>query len=108
MENNGTHTPGPWVESGLYDRDRDGQWTTTVENNYGATVAIVRGGDHPELAKHLGLANAHLIAAAPAMLEALEDCVESLSRLPDINGAYRVTCLQQARAAIAQAKGEGR
>lgn len=49
--------------------------------------------------------NAALLAHSPAALlkcvEALEDCVESLSRLPDADNAYRVTCLNQARAALA-------
>lgn len=35
---------------------------------------------------------------------ALFDCANSLERLPDAEGAYRITCLQQARAALNPAK----
>lgn len=31
---------------------------------------------------------------------ALRDCVQSLERLPDVEGAYRVTVIQQAKAAL--------
>ena len=41
-----------------------------------------------------------LLVAAPAMLEALRDCVESLERLPDTDGAYRQTCINQAQSII--------
>lgn len=37
------------------------------------------------------------------MLTALKDCVESLKRLPNVDGAFRVTCLKQAEDAIAKA-----
>ena len=42
-------------------------------------------------------------AQAPELRSALSDCAESLSRLPDADRAYRATCLQQARTAIANA-----
>jgi hypothetical protein len=45
-------------------------------------------------------------AAAPDLLAALEDAVESLSRLPNEDGAYRVTCITQGRVAIRKAKGK--
>lgn len=40
-------------------------------------------------------------AKIKALEQALKDCVESLSRLPDTDGAYRVTCLESAKAALA-------
>ena len=40
------------------------------------------------------------------LVEALKDCTESLKRLPDTDGAYRVTCLQQARAVLAKLEKE--
>lgn len=53
------------------------------------------------------LANARIVAAAPDMLSALRDCLESLRRLPDGNdpNAYRLTCIMQAARAIAKAEG---
>ena len=53
----------------------------------------------------LRLAHAKLAADNAALLAALEDALASLARLPDVPGAYRVTCLQQARAALAAARG---
>ena len=34
------------------------------------------------------------------MVTALRDCLQSLKRLPDAEGAYRVTCISQAEAAL--------
>ncbi len=46
---------------------------------------------------------APLLAAAPVLFQALRDALESLSRLPDVEGAYRVTCMKQAEMALALA-----
>lgn len=35
-----------------------------------------------------------------ALREAAREAVESMSRLPDVDGAYRVTCLDGLRAAL--------
>lgn len=48
---------------------------------------------------------ARLFAASHDMLAALKDCVESLDRMPNVEGAYRATVKQQALAAIAKAEG---
>jgi hypothetical protein len=68
-----THTPGPWEVSqygddyGVYDPHR------------GNDIALVRGtGDDAETE-----ANAHLIAAAPALLEALTELVTNLDSAED-------------------------
>lgn len=45
-------------------------------------------------------ANCRLMVAAPELFTALADCVESLMRLPDAEDAYRVTCINQAKAAL--------
>lgn len=37
----------------------------------------------------------------PSVREALLDCIESLKRLPDVEGAYRATCIWQAELALA-------
>ncbi len=49
--------------------------------------------------------HARLIAHAPAMLDALRDCVASLERLPNTDGAYRQTCINQARAILRTVEG---
>ena len=81
------HTPGPWCVS-----------------NDNADRAIVQSGAQRIAtcaASHEGDANARLIAAAPALLEALivvVDCLES---------GQAISAGDTARAAIAQARGEG-
>jgi hypothetical protein len=64
-----------------------------IEENTGRTVAVAYDDK-----------DAPLLAAAPDLLAALEDALESLLHLKDAPGAYRVTCISQARAAIARAK----
>jgi hypothetical protein len=90
----GKHTPGPWkfasVEaSGLPSR---------IVGEEGVTVASPTWGDHRN---HTILANAHLIAAAPDMLEALEYIVgwEPFQWAPE-------TAREMAIAAINKARGE--
>jgi len=41
---------------------------------------------------------------ASTLLAALKDAVESLKRLPDTDGAWRVSCIAQGRAAIIRAE----
>lgn len=62
---------------------------------------------HPQKTADAHVSEVERLRASNAdLLAALKDCSESLERLPNVDGAYRVTCLQQARAAIAKAKGE--
>lgn len=42
------------------------------------------------------------------LVGALRDCVESLTRLPDVDGAYRVTCIAHAKSLLAPASAEVR
>ena len=90
------HTPGPWET--LPDGDtffiRVSDKAKPIAK---LTWACIR---RAELK-----ANARLIAAAPELLEALEDALACLERLEDKDGAYRVTCIQQCKQAIAKAKG---
>lgn len=95
-------TPGPWeVDSGMVqtvaERLSSGlhipiAWMDREPNN--GTLPVERD------------ANAQLIAAAPDLLSAAKDALESLLRLPDTEGAYRVTNISQLRAAIAKAEGK--
>jgi hypothetical protein len=50
-------------------------------------------------------ANCDLIAAAPDLFGALADALEALKRLPDVEGAFRVTCIAQAEQTLRKAMG---
>jgi len=99
------HTPRPWkVGKGSFviaDSPAPGIHGSNMIEHYGGHL----------ICESVSEANAHLIAAAPDLLEALEKCLyiighpkdepETLWRTDDeINDAY-----MQARAAIAKAKG---
>ena len=83
------HTPGPWnIEEPLAEK---------VPFRIGTNLTAIA---------HVFLEpNARLIAAAPALLEALEASVYVIERLPTSLG-YDFDVLKQARAAIRAAKGE--
>jgi hypothetical protein len=50
--------------------------------------------------------NVCLTAAAPDLLSAAKDALESLKRLEDKDGAYRVTNISQLQTAIIKAEGK--
>jgi hypothetical protein len=89
------HTPGPWA----------------VDDNHGRRYIEPGSSDEPvaEVCKKKGgeyLANAHLIAAAPDLLAALEACESAMaSCMADFN-QYDQAAYDAARAAIARARGE--
>ena len=85
-----THTPGPWVNDGLNGSER-----IDINAESGFYIAEVIGSMTAQEA------NAHLIAAAPDLLEALETLVKQAEGHKAV-GAY----WDEARAAIAKAKGE--
>ena len=96
------HTKGPWkaCEHGGYG-DYDGNCIVILGDDL--RVAIVLGSDNEETN-----ANARLIAAAPDLLEALENLHANIAEYARINnlGGFDNQDMQQARAAIAKAKGE--
>jgi len=96
-----SHTPGPWA----YDADSHEIFSTDEAHSAGR-LASVRGNDSNGrfLAESERLANARLIAAAPDLLDAVE---ELLIYLADWDDPDNETC-QRARAAVAKAKGESR
>lgn len=49
---------------------------------------------------NIGLKRAVLIKHVPELLSAAKDALESLRRLPDVDGAYRITCIQQIEAVL--------
>ena len=65
------HTPGPWFVSTEPDRDEDGSVGPNVYDCDGGVFAVMEG--EPEtIAQPWREADAHLIAAAPDLLAALE------------------------------------
>jgi len=100
---NTTHTPGPWFcHSGMV-------WAQTTPTSDGTAIARMAR-DEERTSPTERDANAALIAAAPAMLEALEKCFNVIDyvtaeRLADFIGVDEVTdAYQAARAAIARAR----
>lgn len=92
------HTPGPWFVDLSAWPWGEVEIRTDARPQSGLLIATV----HPQ--QDTG-ANAHLIAAAPAMLEALER-IESFAA--DVHpDSYRAFVRHTCRAAIARARGEG-
>ena len=97
-------TARPWsvYKESQFIISNDGEDLATAENMYIGGVDTAR-------------ANAELIVTAVnsfesnrelirELAEALTDCYESLSRLPDTEGAWRVTCMSEARDALAKVR----
>ena len=104
------HTPGPWTVENIMGVEVHGMvrpFRSVEAPGYsaGGGIALVHISAHPEQA----LANARLIAAAPALLKALEAIVNTLEVLADdgrpIPG-YAWKTVDKACAAIRAAKGE--
>lgn len=117
----GKHTPGPWV---VFLDDSGGEWTgwpLSIDATSITDKTVVRtGGQWPykwdaKTSQAEAVANAHLIAASPDLLE----LVELIAAIPvsddmaddvpifGLNGVY-ITCgnVRTARAAIAKARGQ--
>jgi len=92
------HTPGPW------------EWVPGKRSFQGSIEPdICDFGDdttyYPTEGAPPNLANARLIAASPCLLEALERCLNFIENTESEMGDT-LECGEQARAAIAKAKGE--
>lgn len=94
------HTPGPWIIMG------DGLFKNPGIDSVPDSLSIIEVGH-----KHKGIigrtpeetsANAHLIAAAPELLEACETLMHELA----VEGGSGHWALEKAELAIAKAKGE--
>lgn len=111
MKTETKHTPGPWC---VWD-SQQGHGPTVIQGaapDYSQPfrgVAITA----PYLAPAFGeqLANAHLIAAAPRLLEALQECAIALHKAqrygPPEHQANILCALESAQAAIAATEGRG-
>lgn len=96
-----THTDGPW-SANLNGLSRDKQ--DAPQWNVGKTcecLVILPNRSTPEETE----ANAHLIAAAPDLLCMLERVLDGVLRLPEIPRTLCSLDIEQARKAIAKAKG---
>ena len=99
------HTPGPW----RYDTDSNG-WEFRISQEDGAPYTpgysdVAHFNSVQGEARDIQEANARLIAAAPELLEALEDMVRIFDRSLPSECIGRRTC-DNAINAIAKAKGE--
>ena len=91
-------TDGRWEASEGYPSDI---WHVDMPSR-GYSVVVSRAEEDWDMAVEEVQANAHLIAAAPELLDALETLLLSTER-DDMN--FRVRAMEAAREAIAKAKG---
>lgn len=92
------YTAGPWEASEGYPSDI---WHVDMPSRK-YSVVVSRAEEDWDMAVKEVQANAHLIAAAPELLDALETLLLSTER-DDIN--FRVRAMEAAREAIAKAEG---
>ena len=100
--NNTTHTPGPWK---AVQHPREHKWAWTIEGADGVGQSIARMGlvnDAQAVA-----ANAHLIAAAPAMHRELETVREYLLKLYDQGNSEAGQYAASIDTTLAQSEGRG-
>jgi hypothetical protein len=103
-----SHTPAPWV---LTIRQGGEDATITVaelfpQGKYRGGIARLQSAEHIDgIGREELIANAHLLAAAPDMLEALKALLNGVTQhgmMADHGPALR----EQARVAIAKAEGQ--
>lgn len=97
-----TQTPGPWIAH-KYPTKRGYGFVIQSEEHRGISIASLSPGISTDRIEPIAEANARLIAAAPDLLAALEELLESQRGDWPLRQAE---AKQQARAAIAKAKGE--
>lgn len=90
------HTPGPWAA-----KQEGGVWYVDPVGSQNESVLRLERYDQAE-------ANAHLIAAAPVLLDAIEGMCWALDQLANNLGPEdeMYTVRERARDAIAKARGE--
>jgi hypothetical protein len=92
---NAKHTPGPWIADGYNVRVRNGRYIAYTGPSH------TPPSEYPKQCAEEDKANARLIAAAPELLEALENLMETCEY-----GDHNADEYNAAVAAIAKAKGE--
>lgn len=99
------HTPGPWTtKRAKMPVDCEFDWCVTCNIGGEPHVIIEAFGRVSETIRPDAEANARLVAAAPDLLAALEWYVEHDDAGPDDD--YYLAGLEQAKAALAKARGE--
>lgn len=104
------HTPGPWKMRNRTGNHDWNNWRIAAEDGPGRVGGICRLDE--SLTGEESEANARLIAAAPELLEALDDCItnENATCIVQNDVAYMIRRFkainQICRAAIAKATGE--
>jgi hypothetical protein len=99
-------TPGPWAVS--YSTDGmtvDSAKPVRFNLTTAGTAVIARVNTHADAEHFSGEANARLIAAAPLLLDALEQVTDALAQRLGTNAAEWAD-VSRARAAIAAARGQ--
>ena len=86
------HTPGPWV---VYTNPVTG--SHVIGQTDGPPIVKLKAGQ---------VSNAHLIAAAPAMYEALQIMVRA-ANVDEIDPLVMFASIERAKGALAQAEGRG-
>ena len=98
--NNTQHTPGPWL---VANNGKAGNTYHIWRNDSAGKGEGNEGYAH--IAKHVhGAGNAHLIAAAPAMYEALQIMVRA-ANVDEIDPLVMFASIERAKEALAQAEG---
>lgn len=92
------HTPGPWGAYQLKGHEGSDFWWISAGNRNGW-----KGASYMQVSGQIGEANARLIAAAPELLEALEQAADYLAEFFEEGREHRV--IKLADAAIAKAEG---
>ena len=92
------HTPGPWR---VYQSKR---FPTIAINGDKGSVRVAN--TYGELDFQRQMANARLIAAAPAMYEALEDALNTLKAVRHFLHDHELDSIEYAELALAAASGE--
>lgn len=104
-----SHTPGPWFAhdfSGLNEGDVEASdFSVSCTTPDHITVAIMGKGLRNK--KDEWEANARLIAAAPELLEALEELYRLIDDAHDGDRVFTLELAYKAKAAIAKARGQG-
>lgn len=101
------HTPGPWIvcevegDDSILNIEQDRHALVDEEPSIIGTVDMAGDGIDPKI----GRANAHLIAAAPDLLEVLERVIAEATN-PRGDGGVRWGTVDRARAVIARARGQ--
>ena len=94
------HTPGPWYCNRLIDSSG-----TPYATNYTAHIDIGVCMIWAPVGNKEQEANAHLISAAPELLEALKLCVDFIEIASIVEAPWDWEPIKEARAAIAKAEG---